>query len=763
MRRRQLPATVAVAAFFALSVVAVLGILIIRARNGDLIIWQSNSLDEPQEVVAKRQAYPEDIHQADLLLHRAEPDLGLRREMANEARRLLAKYVPGRDEKDTRGFEWHYLWRTAHPQAFAPMFVTKRTISAHDGVAFFVSFSPNGRFVATASDDKTARIWDVATGKLRVAFSGHTNDVNCVAFSPDGKTLATASDDGTVRLWNVEAGTFREVIWKHADAIIGVAFNPANGQLACAASDGTLAIFDCASSKQIATILAHPGRQIDDLSFSSDGKMLATAGSDSRARLWDPTANYRQIAEFQVPGARSVGFSHDRQLLAVGASFGARIYRIRSSELLAQIPIEGQKVRCVQFSEDDSSLLTAGDPSTACLADLTTGEIWNPFATSAVLWCAAFSPNGKLVATTDATGKLVLWDGSGVGFRRTELDIPDGSPAARLAISSQGGRIVVAADGIAAKNQNGAGELAVWDVSLPQPQRVLRLASDKAGGQFRDVAFSPDGSAIAYGAHQRQDGRDRIRVVDAATGNSRFEIDTGQVDSLFYTPGGSMLVSQERRGSPATLRLQIRDARTGADVRTIPLRSNAALSAFSPSENLFASTGEKHDSQIDLYRLPDEKRMATLNGFGETIHALAITNDGKHLIGRGDGGYIAVLSRETGSIVRQFTVSGVSSVDGYAMTASPDGRALALGSKNAIVLADLESGQAMCSLPFPAEMKSVTTIAFASDGRTLAANTTTSQGHCGVYLWQVPENLVVPPAAEAPKPKVESKVPFGAS
>jgi WD40 repeat protein/serine/threonine protein kinase len=751
MRRRQLPPAVAVAAFFALSVVAVMGILIIRARNGDLIIWQSNSLDEPQPVVAKRQTYPEDIHQADLLLHRAEPDLKLRREMANEARRLLAKYIPGRDEKDLRGFEWHYLWRAADPQAFAPMFVTNRTISAHDGLAFFVSFSPNGRFVATASNDKTARVWDVATGKLRAIFSGHTNDVNCVVFSPDEKTLATASDDGTVRLWDIGTATFRKAIWNHTCPIIGVAFNPANGQLACSASDGTISIFDCASSKPIATIRAHAGQKIDDLSFSCDGKMLATAGRDATARLWDPSANYRQLAEFQVPDARSVGFSHDRQKLAVGSSFGASIYHIRTGELLSQIPIEGQKVRCVQFTGDDSSLVTAGDLSADRLVDLTTGEIWDPFVTSAVLWGAAVSPKGELIATVDATGKLVLWDCSArLGFRRTELDVPAGSSAARLAMSSEGGRIAVAADAVAAKNQNGAGELAVWDISLPQPQRLLQLASAKVAGQFRDVVFSPDGSTIAYAEHQPQDGRDRIRVVDAATGTSRFEIDTGQVDSLFYTPGGSMLVSQELRGSPANLRLQICDARTGAEVRTIPLRSNPALFAFSPSENLFASAGEKHDSQIDLYRLPDEKRIATLNGFGETIHALAISKDGKHLIGRGDGGYVAVLSRETGPIVRQFTVPGVSSVDGYAMSISPDGRALALGSKNAIVLADLESGQALCSLPFPAEMKAVTTIAFASDGRTLAANTTTSQGHCGVYVWQVRDSLTSLPQAGGP-------------
>src|SRR5262249_35958431 len=160
---------------------------------------------------------------------------------------------------------------------------------------------------------------------------------------------------------------------------------------------------------------------------------------------------------------------------------------------------------------------------------------------------------------------------------------------------------------------------------------------------------------------------------------------------LFYTPGGSMIVAQERHG-PADLRLQVRDAHTGAIIHTIPLRSTSSLCAFSPDENLFASTDDAHDSEIDFYRLPDPKRMATTKGFAETIHALVFSPEGRLLIGRGEGGYVAVLSRHTG-VERQFTVPGISSVEGFAIAVSPDGHALALGSKDGVVLADFPSGK----------------------------------------------------------------------
>jgi len=81
------------------------------------------------------------------------------------------------------------------------------------------------------------------------------------------------------------------------------------------------------------------------------------------------------------------------------------------------------------------------------------------------------------------------------------------------------------------------------------------------------------------------------------------------------------------------------------------------------------------------------------------------------------------------------------------MASSPDGHTLALGSKAGIVLAEMESGHVLCTLPFPTEMKEVTTIAFAADGQTVVAATVTAGGRCGVYLWQASESSFVPPAS----------------
>jgi WD40 repeat protein len=75
-----------------------------------------------------------------------------------------------------------------------------------------VAFSPDGKLLATASGDKTARLWEVASGKALATLAGHENEVNAVAFSPDGKLVATASADGTTRLWEVSNGTVRATL-----------------------------------------------------------------------------------------------------------------------------------------------------------------------------------------------------------------------------------------------------------------------------------------------------------------------------------------------------------------------------------------------------------------------------------------------------------------------------------------------------------------------------------------------------------------------
>jgi WD40 repeat protein len=89
-----------------------------------------------------------------------------------------------------------------------------------------VAFSPDGQLVASASDDKTVRLWDAATGSCRNTLEGHSDEVIAVAFSPDGQLVVSASWDKTVRLWEAATGSCRSTLKGHSDRVTAVAFSP---------------------------------------------------------------------------------------------------------------------------------------------------------------------------------------------------------------------------------------------------------------------------------------------------------------------------------------------------------------------------------------------------------------------------------------------------------------------------------------------------------------------------------------------------------
>jgi eukaryotic-like serine/threonine-protein kinase len=723
------------AAAIALSTVCIIAAIGVASA---LLWWGLHGTDPSLAVLVNSRTYPEDILHADLLLRRADPEMPVRQEMAQEAERILAKYLPAPGATDLRGFEWHYLWKITHPQTSIATFPVVRSFAAHSGPIYGVSFSPDGRYVAAASQDRTASVWEVSSGRQRFKLLGHTNEINCIAYSPDGKTLATGSEDGSVILWDADTGNVRTVIWQHKAEICSVAFNPANHQLACAARDGMLTVWDCATRAQIVSKPSY--RKINDVIFSSDGKLLAAASADdNRLRVFDASGNFPSVAEMEVPDADSISFSRDRQLIAVGYFNGARVYRIRTGELLTQIHLKSPHVRSVLFTPDDSALLAIGESSE--LVDLTTGQSWDPFGVPSALWFGRISPNGKLVATGDTDGNLTLWDCSARrNFRLARLPVPPSSPNASLAFSPDGHKIAVAADAGPEKD-GGNADVSIWDISATQPKRVLQFSPSDVRSECHHVAFTPDGNAIAYGVRPLPAGSVAIRIVDAETGAKRiqFACNATGLDYLLFCSEGKTLISQERYTNPFETRLAFRDAATGQPVTSMPVPTFPSQSgpfALSPDEDLFAATGTNRELNVDLYRMSDH-RLVMRRNVAETLRALVFSRDGRSLIGRIGGASVGVLGLDKPGAMRQFTVAGVSSIAGYAMALSPDGRALALSSKEGVVLADLESGQAMCTLAFPSEMAQVRTVAFSADGRTVAASAATPQGHCGVFLWQV--------------------------
>ena len=159
------------------------------------------------------------------------------------------------------------------------------TLGGHTSYVYGVSFSPDGKMLASASYDNTVKLWNTATGQVIKTLTGHTNYVWGVSFSPDGKMLASASYDNTVKLWNTATGQVIKTLIGHTSAVHGVSFSPDGKMLASASGDNTVKLWNTTTGQEIKTLIGHTN-YVWSVSFSPDGKMLASASADNTVRLW---------------------------------------------------------------------------------------------------------------------------------------------------------------------------------------------------------------------------------------------------------------------------------------------------------------------------------------------------------------------------------------------------------------------------------------------------------------------------------------------
>ena len=158
-------------------------------------------------------------------------------------------------------------------------------LSGHEDFVRSVAWSPDGKQLATASDDETVKVWDTSTGREVLTIAGHKKGAWSVAWSPDGERLAVAGGDTTAQVW--EAGTGRNLLTlSDHKRFESVAWSPDGKHLATGSGDQTAKVWDATNGRTLMTFSGHKD-SVECVTWSPDGKRLATGSGDQTAKVWD--------------------------------------------------------------------------------------------------------------------------------------------------------------------------------------------------------------------------------------------------------------------------------------------------------------------------------------------------------------------------------------------------------------------------------------------------------------------------------------------
>ncbi|WP_145435621.1 WD40 domain-containing protein [Lacipirellula limnantheis] len=238
------------------------------------------------------------------------------------------------------------------------------------GVVASADLSPDGKHVATGSWDRSAKIWDRATGKVLVKLDAiHNGFINSVRYSPDGSKLITASDDGTARLWNAADGARLEPVFGDGKSRLRDAtFSPDGKRVVTAANDKTAKVYDAASGNLLLTLAGHEWA-VRSADFSADGRWVITGSDDNTAIVWDAASGQRQQTLAGHTGAiTSVALSADgRRAITGSEDNGVKLWDAATGKELLTLAGHGEEVTAVSFSPDGSQILTSGRDGRALL------------------------------------------------------------------------------------------------------------------------------------------------------------------------------------------------------------------------------------------------------------------------------------------------------------------------------------------------------------------------------------------------------------
>jgi eukaryotic-like serine/threonine-protein kinase len=516
--------------------------------------------------------------------------------------------------------------------------VERGVLSGHGSSLTSAAYSPDGSRIATASGDKTARIWDARSGAQLVVLTGHEDIVNSAGYSPDGMRVLTASNDKTARIWDAHTGAQLAVLRGHDDSVESARYSPDGAQIVTASDDRTVCIWDALTGARVAVLSGHGGI-VYSAAYSPDGTRIVSASDDRSVRIWD-ARTHAQLASLKGHGdiVYSAAYSPDGTRI-VSASFDktARIWDARSGAQQSVLSGHGGIVYSAAYSPDGSRIVSASGDKTARIWDARTGALLSVLPQhNGQVNGAAYSPDGSRIVTASFDRTARIWDAR--------------SGAQQRVLSGHGGYVNSAAyspDGTHVLTASNDKTARIWDARSGAQQSVL-LGHD---GIVYCAAYSPDGSRVVTAS-----GDKTARIWDARTGAPLATLGHDNfVSTAAYSPDGAHIVTASFDKTA-----RIWDAQSGAQRAVLAGHSGYVYSAaYSPDGTRIVTAAD--DNTARVWDARSGAQLATLTGHAGTVYAAIYSPDGQRIVTASldktariwdarTGAQLAVLSGHSGSV-----------------------------------------------------------------------------------------------------------------
>lgn len=627
-------------------------------------------------------------------------------------------------------------------------------------------YQTDGKLVALGRNGHSARLWEVvASGKLLATFEGAPS-VWALAYSLDGSLIAWGGEDGKVRLSQSTTGQQLAVLNAHQALVTAIAFGPDGKTFATASRDRSAKLWALSgltssgggstlSIKEVATLGGYQA-WVNALTFSPDGKLLATASSDSQVKLWDVASGQER---FNLKGhpysVWALAFSPDGKFLASagksssqGSGSSILLWEVATGQLQPVQISYPIPVTALAFSPDGKFLASSADDQSLVLWNVATGRnlttlksaLPNYSTSSSISEQRAylfFTPNGQRLISGNREGGVKLWEvnsgGSG-GRELFDLGLHYPSGLFALALAPDGGTL--------AGGYNDA-SIKTWDLvvapqaaqptvsptlsALPTGAQAVTSPSPNAvdlkplyatpvppghSGPVKSVIFSPDGQSLFS-----VEGNGTIIRWNVATKQEIATYRGEGWDLLALSPDGKLVA-----GSGPNSRIRLWEVASGRLVREIQLSGGServmAL-AFSPDGKWLASSGAGYpnpqDNTVQLWEVASGRLIRQLVGHDKIVSLLAFSPDGKELASGINEGHLKFWEVATGLEKANWTLGSSAQLMGLAY--SPDGKTVAVSGYHQLVwLWDTASHKERKSW---AVQDNSGVLAFSPDGKTL--------------------------------------------